>query len=72
MKEITEKTLIPLSFVVTLGGGVFWLTSIYTISQANTSSIVLVQAKQDKFEDALGDIKEDLAKIKGLLEAMKK
>lgn len=67
MKAITEKTLIPLSLVMTLIGGVFWLTSIYFEAKAANSSITEIKQKQDSYTETLNSIDKRLSRIEGFL-----
>lgn len=60
MTKITHNTLIPLSLVLTLVGGVFWLSSMYTT----------VSAAQQDFAEArryLQQIDQRLSRIEGAL-----
>lgn len=60
MNKITENTLIPISLVVTILGGVVWLTMIYQKVEAS-------QHKLTQFEQAIIDIatiKNDIQYIK--------
>ena len=43
---ITEKTLIPLSLLLVIAGGIFWFSSMYSQTQANAESIVEVKQQQ--------------------------
>lgn len=72
MKEITERTLVPLSLVITLVGGVSWLTTIHAQGQANAEVLVEVKNKQDKYEENLKAILNQLAEIKGELKRIRK
>ena len=67
MTKITEKTLIPLSLVISIVGGVFWLTTMWADTQANALTIEKIEFKQEKFSravvDKLDDIKDRLARI---------
>ncbi len=61
MKTITENTLVPISLVIAIGGGIFWLTEIYFNGQANANSITDIKQNQEKF---IEDVSKDVAQIK--------
>ena len=69
--KITENTLLPLSMILVLMGGVVWLTSIYAQTTENTKSIVELNRKQDEYNRTLSQISNQLSEIKGAL-GMKK
>ncbi len=58
--KITENTLVPLSLVITLAGGIFWLTVIYSKTEANA-------ALGDRMSTALESIDQRLSRIEGRL-----
>lgn len=65
MTKITQNTLIPLSLVITLLGGVFWLSSMYT---------TVVAAQQD-FSEAkryLQQIDQRLSRIEGAMSQLER
>ena len=55
MGRITEATLVPLSLVVALFGGSFWLSTMYAKVEAHESSLKIVEHKQDKFQEEVID-----------------
>lgn len=65
--KITESTLIPLSLVITLAGGIFWLTVMHSESQANSRALQALEAKQDKYLETVQKIDRRLANIEGRL-----
>lgn len=46
MEKLSEKTWVPVSFVMILGGGVFWLSSLYSQTQANAESVSEIKIEQ--------------------------
>ena len=46
MDMITEKTLVPISLLAVLAGGVFWLSSMYAQTTANAQAIVEIKEAQ--------------------------
>lgn len=46
MKVISEQTLIPISLVVTIIGGVVWLTTLWFRSEAHAEIISELKAEQ--------------------------
>jgi hypothetical protein len=47
MRSITEKTLIPISAIGVVVGGVFWLTMLYFQTNANAKALADLSLKQD-------------------------
>lgn len=64
METISEKTLVPISLIVAIGGsflgGVAWLTALWFQSDANAYAIV--EIKKDQKEIRL-EIREDLHRL---------
>lgn len=46
MKVISENTLIPISLVITILGGVVWLTTLWFRSEAHAEMIAEIRAEQ--------------------------
>lgn len=67
IKSVTEKTLIPLSLVITISGGVFWLTNIYSKQEANAQELIQLknkfESKQERIDDLLSDILQRVTRI---------
>ena len=72
MEKITEKTLVPLSLLGAMVGGIFWLTSMYNQTLANTESVKEIIKKQDSYSEDLHLIKMELSEIKGELKRIKR
>lgn len=72
ISKITENTLLPISLVVVLIGGVFWLTSIYNQTVANAQDILNIQETQDIMIEKLTEkqtlMLDRLSRIEGRLE----
>lgn len=45
MNRITEKTLIPISLVITILGGIIWLTILAENTKANTQSLTNLETE---------------------------
>lgn len=67
--KITEGTLIPISLVIAIIGGIFWLTGIYYQGVANASAVSALkshveardqQVKSD-LSDGFSEIKREMA-----------
>lgn len=63
ISEITEKTLLPLSLVITLVGGVLWLASMHASLAETSHRIETLEHKQETIER----IDRRLARIEGKL-----
>lgn len=64
MKQITERTLIPVSLVMvlfsTLIGGILWLSSMYSsISNAND--------RLNRYDQDMSEVKKDVSEIKRIV-----
>lgn len=67
LKKISEDTLIPLSFIVVLSGGVFWITSMYSEVKANTQSIQELKETNEAYIRTVQSIDSRLSRIEGKL-----
>ena len=72
MKEITEKTLLPLSLVITLSGGIFWLTKQYIQTEANAETLNKVASKQDQYVEDIQAIRLDIEIIKNEMKRIRR
>jgi len=72
MKKITEATLLPISLVIVLIGGVLWLTDVHSVSREGVSIAKSVETKQEKYNEEIKKVREDVAEIKGMLKQMSK
>lgn len=62
MSKITQNTVIPLSLVFLITGGIFWLSKIYFTAEANSSAI-------QEMQKDLKRIDRTTATIEGLLKS---
>lgn len=62
---ITEKTLLPISLLVILAGGIFWLSSMYALANSNEKQITIIKT------DLKSDIIRLESKVDRLLERVK-
>ncbi len=53
MNEITEKTLIPLSLLGTIVGGVVWLSVIYYKTEATAASVHKLENRLEILQDKI-------------------
>lgn len=67
MTRLTERTLIPLSLIVTLAPAVYWLTTIYSTGAANAAAIMDVKEQRKEDSRILRQINERLSRIEGKL-----
>lgn len=65
MKEITEKTLIPISFIAVAAGAIFWLTSLYSEVKANAKELAQITAQQVDYVSTVQMIDRRLSRIEG-------
>jgi hypothetical protein len=71
LREITERTLIPLSIFAVLAGGIFWLSSLFATVSQHTQQLQALETKQEKVGEILQMIREDLADIKAAIKQRK-
>jgi hypothetical protein len=62
---ITEKTLLPISLLVIIAGGIFWLSSMYALANSNEKQITIIKT------DLKSDIIRLESKVDRLLERVK-
>lgn len=67
LRKITETTLFPLSLVILIAGGVFWLSSVYSTASTTKDEVTLLRQKQDEYYDAIQKVDERLSRIEGKL-----
>lgn len=70
---ISEQTMIPLSFMAILAGGIIWLTNIWATVQANSQAISTlektVNERDNEINKKFDRIIQDLGYIRGTLDA---
>lgn len=64
---LSEKTLIPISLVIVLVGGVFWLTTIYWRGISTAEAVLRVESKQDLYLKEVQEINARLTTIEATL-----
>lgn len=65
---ITEGTLVPLSLVAIVAGGIFWLSTLYAEVKANTDGLSRIEERSDKYLTTVEDINKRLSRIEGKLD----
>lgn len=66
-KIINGRTLVPLSFIVVLTGGIVWLSQVYSTTAANAKTIEEVKTLNKEYFDILRRIDRRLSKMEGYL-----
>ena len=69
MKAITEATLMPISLVLVLIGGVSWLSTLHAKTESVGFKVEKVEVMQDEYNRNLKEILVKLSRIEGRLEA---
>ncbi len=67
MKPITENTAISIGLVVTLVGGIFWISSMFALASNTAEKAAKLEQKQDVVASDIAEIKLDIAVIKEIL-----
>lgn len=49
--KITENTLLPISLIVLIGGGIFWISAMWSQVQASSDEIKDIKTNQSKMSD---------------------
>lgn len=62
-KTITEKTLVPLSLVVTLVTGAMWVKDVAAKGDASSSRVDRLVSQTDKIFEKLNEVAERLTRI---------
>lgn len=75
MKVITEKTLIPISLVITIIGGTLWLSALWYDNRANAKNIEVLKVDQKLLAEELVETQkkmiESLTRIETKLDIKK-
>ena len=66
--SLSEKTLVPLSLIATICGGVVWVTMLYAQGVSNAKSIDELRTIQNSYAEDLSAMKVDISFIRGVLE----
>lgn len=64
---ISENTGISISLVITMAGGLVWLSTLYYKTEAIAQSVSRVELKQDQYNDNQSEIIQRLSRIEGAL-----
>lgn len=67
MRPVSEATAISIGLTIILLGGVFWLSSLYSLASNTEARTTKIEQKQDLYMQDMQGIKEDLAVIKQIL-----
>jgi len=51
MMKITENTLLPISLIILIGGGIFWISAMWSQVQASSDEIKDIKVNQSKMND---------------------
>lgn len=70
-QKITEKTLLPISLVLSLMGGGVYVVSTQSRVEALEKDRLLLQTKQDKYADDIAAIKTSIAVIEIEIKALR-
>lgn len=65
--KITEGTLIPISFVCVLAGGIVWLTALASDTKMTKQQVEEINQKQDSYMSEIRKVDERLSRIEGKL-----
>ena len=57
---ITENTLLPISLLVILAGGIFWLSSMYALANSNEKQITIIKT----------DLKSDIIRLESKVDRL--
>jgi|GEM_PF-3849010 len=72
MRKINETTLIPISLVVILVGGIVWLSQLYAKTDQNGIDIKDLKEAKEKQFDILQDIRERVIRIETKVDEKRK
>lgn len=67
LMQISEDTLLPISLVIVLVGGVFWLSSAYSQISANAADIADIKQERETLTAVVSRIDRRLSRIEGRL-----
>jgi len=65
--QLTEKTLIPVSFILIIAGAIFWLTEIWANTEENTRATRTLKSELHEEIRVLHSIDRRLSRIEGKL-----
>lgn len=58
--KLSENTLIPVSFIAVIAGGIFWLSSLWFQTQSNAQAISSIEDKTAKSQDRDQSFREEV------------
>lgn len=64
---ITENTGISISLVISLAGGLVWLSTLYYKTEAMAQTVNRIEVKQDQYNENQSEIIQRLSRIEGML-----
>lgn len=64
---INESTSISVGLLITLVGGIFWLSTLYAKTEATAKAVERIEIRQNKYNDTVGEINERLSRIEGAM-----
>lgn len=67
IRKISEKTLVPISLVITLFGFVVWLTNLYAENKSHGAEIKDIKTMQVHYDEKIDRVMEKLNRIEGFL-----
>mgnify|MGYP001590178655 CR=1 FL=1 len=70
MQILSEETLLPISLVILIAGGIVWLTKMFMISRDTDKHLVLLSARVDMLEKESSVVCERLARIETKLDML--
>ena len=68
MNTITDKTRVSVALVLTLLGGMFWLTSVYAEVKTNSTKLLEYQSEQSRITEKTQLILQKMAVIEEKLD----
>jgi len=70
MQILSEETLLPISLVILIAGGIVWLTKMFMVSRDTDKHLVLLTARVDVLEKESSAVCERLARIETKLDML--
>lgn len=65
---ISEHTSISLTVLISLVGGIFWLTTLYAKTESTAQAISRIEINQTEYNKNLMEINQRLSRIEGMLD----
>lgn len=67
VRKITEGTLIPLSMVFSMAGGIIWLTTLHNKTQEIEKAVARIESNQELAQGKMLEVITKLSTIEGKL-----